>query len=126
MRRINISFIITTKEIPIAVLAKRIGIQPFRARTEFPKNSIAEPYWYIEVSSDSCCIEEPLQELVSVLEPRKSELVEVLEEIKEAPTVLVAVSSDYADRPEMTFPPKALKLFAQLGAEICVEVNYGE
>lgn len=123
MGRIETSFIITTNKIPINDIAEQIGIEPFYVRTTFPNNSIAEPFWYVEVSSDSCCIEEPLTKLASVLEHSKSEIADVLRKTETIPTVLVVINSDYEDRPEITFSPTALAFFAQFDAEICIEVN---
>lgn len=123
MRKIDVSFIITTDKLPVDELAKRIGIEPFRVRTDFPDNSIAEPFWRVEVSSDCCCIEDALIKLASLLEQGKLEIMDVLREIETTPTLLVVVDADYEDRPEITFSPTVLEFFAQFGAEICVEVN---
>ena len=122
MRKITISFILTSNKVSMDFLAKQIGINPYVTCSDFPKSSIAEPYWYIEVVSDSTSLEEPLNSLGSIIKPHKEQIIELCGKYEIEPTVLIVVDSDYEDRPELTIPFKLLELFSQLKAEVSLEI----
>ena len=69
-RRIHIEFIIESDKVPMPEVAKRIGIEQCEVRTTFPKNSIAKPYWQVDVKSNDISIEDPLRVLINLLEPK--------------------------------------------------------
>lgn len=122
MRKIKVSFILTSNKVSMDSLAEQIGINPYVICSDFPKNSIAEPCWYVEVVSDSTNIEEPLNSLGSIIKPHKEQIIELCSKYEIEPTVLIVVDSDYEDRPELTIPFGLLELFGQLKAEVSLEI----
>ncbi len=98
-RRIHIEFIIESDKVPMPEVAKRIGIEQCEVRTTFPKNSIAKPYWQVDVKSNDISIEDPLRVLINLLEPKTGVIKEVLAELGETPVLGIYTESKWFDRP---------------------------
>lgn len=123
-RRIHVTFLIESEKAPMPELAERIGIESCKVRTTFPKNSIAIPKWEVDVRSNELCIEDPLRELISKLEPKTGVIKEVLAELGETPALIVYTDSKWFDRPILSLPPDVVKFFAQFDTEIILDINY--
>lgn len=93
-RRIHIEFIIESDKVPMPEVAKRIGIEQCEVRTTFPKNSIAKPYWQVDVKSNDISIEDPLRVLINLLEPKTGVIKEVLAESGKLPYLASILSQN--------------------------------
>jgi len=122
MRTIKASFILTSDKVSMDFLAEQIGIYPYVICSTFPENSIAKPYWYVEVVADSNCLEEPLYSLRSIIWPHQEQIVEMCSNYGIKPSVLIIVDSDYKDRPELTISPEIMKLLVHFNAELSLEI----
>lgn len=123
-RRIHIEFIIESDKVPMPELAKRIGIEQCEVRTTFPKNSIAKPYWQVDVKSNDISIEDPLRVLINLLEPKTGVIKEVLVELGETPVLGIYTESKWFDRPILELSHDVLLFFAQFDSDIIFDVNY--
>lgn len=123
-RRIHIEFIIESDKIPMPEVAKRIGIEQCEVRTTFPKNSIAKPYWQVDVKSNDISIEDPLRVLINLLEPKTGVIKEVLAELGETPVLGIYTESKWFDRPILELSHDVLQFFAQFDSDIIFDVNY--
>lgn len=123
-RRIHIEFIIESDKVPMPEVAKRIGIEQCEVRTTFPKNSIAKPYWQVEVKSNDISIEDPLRVLINLLEPKTGVIKEVLAELGETPVLGIYTESKWFDRPILELSHDVLQFFAQFDSDIIFDVNY--
>lgn len=122
MRYIKVSFILSSKNVLMDVLSDSIRINPSYVKTVFPANSIAEPYWFVEVSSSSPCIEEPLAKLEALIKPRSEAILNACDTYKITPTVLVSIAANYENRPEITISPKMLQFISSFDAELTFEI----
>lgn len=123
-RRIHIEFIIESDKVPMPEVAKRIGIEQCEVRTTFPKNSIAKPYWQVDVKSNDISIEDPLRVLMNLLEPKTGVIKEVLAELGETPVLGIYTESKWFDRPILELSHDVLQFFAQFDSDIIFDVNY--
>lgn len=123
-RRIHIEFIIESDKFPMPEVAKRIGIEQCEVRTTFPKNSIAKPYWQVDVKSNDISIEDPLRVLINLLEPKTGVIKEVLAELGETPVLGIYTESKWFDRPILELSHDVLQFFAQFDSDIIFDVNY--
>lgn len=123
-RRIHIEFIIESDKVPMPEVAKRIGIEQCEVRTTFPKNSIAKPYWQVDVKSNAISIEDPLRVLINLLEPKTGVIKEVLAELGETPVLSIYTESKWFDRPILELSHDVLQFFAQFDSDIIFDVNY--
>lgn len=123
-RRIHIEFIIESDKVPMPEVAKRIGIEQCEVRTTFPKNSIAKPYWQVDVKSNDISIEDPLRVLINLLEPKTGVIKEVLAELGETPVLGIYTESKWFDRPILELSHDVLEFFAQFDSDIIFDVNY--
>lgn len=123
-RRIHIEFIIESDKVPMPEVAKRIGIEQCEVRTTFPKNSIAKPYWQVDVKSNDISIEDPLRVLINLLEPKTGVIKEVLAELGETPVLGIYTESKWFDRPILELSHDVLQFFAQFDSDIMFDVNY--
>lgn len=123
-RRIHIEFIIESDKVPMPEVAKRIGIEQCEVRTTFPKNSIAKPYWQVDVKSNDISIEDPLRVLINLLEPKTGVIKEVLAELGETPVLGIYTESKWFYRPILELSHDLLQFFAQLDSDIIFDVNY--
>lgn len=123
-RRIHIEFIIESDKVPMPEVAKRIGIEQCEVRTTFPKNSIAKPYWQVDVKSNDISIEDPLRVLINLLEPKTGVIKEVLAELGETPVLGIYTESKWFDRPILELSHDVLQFFAQFDSDIIFDVNY--
>lgn len=123
-RRIHIEFIIESDKVPMTEVAKRIGIEQCEVRTTFPKNSIAKPYWQVDVKSNDISIEDPLRVLINLLEPKTGVIKEVLAELGETPVLGIYTESKWFDRPILELSHDVLEFFAQFDSDIIFDVNY--
>lgn len=122
-RRIHVTFWISSRTAPMDEIGRRIGIEICEVDTVV-KNPVAKPSWCVDVTAHGLCIEYPLREMISMLEPKASVIKEILSEIGEFPTLVVFVESKWSNSPELTLPPDVLKFFAQFDTEICFDINY--
>lgn len=123
-RRIHIEFIIESDKVPMPEVATKIAINQYEVRTTFPKNSIAKPYWQVDVKSNDISIEDPLRELINIIEPKTGVIKEVLAELGETPVLIIYTDSKWFDRPILSLPPDVVKFFAQFDTEIILDINY--
>lgn len=123
-RRIHIEFIIESDKVPMPEVAKRIGIEQCEVRTTFPKNSIAKPYWQVDVKSNDISIEDSLRVLINLLEPKTGVIKEVLAELGETPVLGIYTESKWFDRPILELSHDVLQFFAQFDSDIIFDVNY--
>lgn len=123
-RRIHIEFIIESDKVPMPEVAKRIGIEQCEVRTTFPKNSIAKPYWQVDVKSNDISIEDPLRVLMNLLEPKTGVIKEVLAELGETPVLGIYTESKWFYRPILELSHDLLQFFAQFDSDIIFDVNY--
>lgn len=123
-RRIHIEFIIESDKVPMPEVAKRIGIEQCEVRTTFPKNSIAKPYWQVDVKSNDISIEDPLRVLINLLEPKTGVIKEVLAELGETPVLGIYTESKWFDRPILELSHDVLQFFSQFDSDIIFDVNY--
>lgn len=123
-RRIHIEFIIESDKVPMSEVAKRIGIEQCEVRTTFPKNSIAKPYWQVDVKSNAISIEDPLRVLINLLEPKTGVIKEVLAELGETPVLGIYTESKWFYRPILELSHDLLQFFAQFDSDIIFDVNY--
>lgn len=123
-RRIHIEFIIESDKVPMPEVAKRIGIEQCEVRTTFPKNSIAKPYWQVDVKSNDISIEDPLRVLINLLKPKTGVIKEVLAELGETPVLGIYTESKWFDRPILELSHDVLQFFAQFDSDIIFDVNY--
>lgn len=105
-------------------LVERIGIEQCEVRTTFSKNSIAKPYWQVDVKSNDISIEGPLRVLINILEPKTGVIKEVLAELGETPVLSIYTESKWFERPVLELPPDVVKFFAQFDTEIILDINY--
>ena len=105
-------------------VAKKIGIEPCEVRTTFPKNSIAKPYWQVDVKSNGISTEDPLRVLINILEPKTGVIKEVLADLGETPVLRIYTESKWFERPVLELPPDVVKFFAQFDTEIILDINY--
>lgn len=105
-------------------LVERIGIEQCEVRTTFPKNSIAKPYWQVDVKSNDISIEDPLRVLINILEPKTGVIKEVLAELGETPVLSIYTESKWFERPVLELPPDVVKFFVQFDTEIILDINY--
>lgn len=123
-RRIHIEFIVESDKVPMPEVAKRIGIEQCEVRTTFPKNSIAKPYWQVDVKSNDISIEDPLRVLINLLEPKTGVIKEVLAELGETPVLGIYTESKWFDRPILELSHDVLQFFSQFDSDIIFDVNY--
>lgn len=123
-RRIHIEFIIESDKVPMSEVAKRIGIEQCEVRTTFPKNSIAKPYWQVDVKSNDISIEDPLRVLINLLEHKTGIIKEVLAELGETPVLGIYTESKWFDRPILELSHDVLQFFAHFDSDIIFDVNY--
>lgn len=123
-RRIHIEFIIESDKVPMPEVAKRIGIEQCEVRTTFPKNSIAKPYWQVDVKSNDISIEDPLRVLINLLEHKTGVIKEVLAELGETPVLGIYTESKWLYRPILELSHDVLQFFAQFDSDIIFDVNY--
>ncbi len=122
MRTIKVSFILTSDKVSMDYLAEQIGIYPYVSCSTFPENSIAKPYWYVEVVAENNCLDEPLYSLSRIIWPHQEQILEMCSNYGIKPSVLIVVDSDYKDRPELTISLEILKILVHFKAELSLEI----
>lgn len=123
-RRIHIEFIIESDKVSMPEVAKKIAIEQCEVRTTFPKNSIAKPYWQVDVKSNGISTEDPLRELINIIEPKTGVIKEVLAELRETPVLCIYTESKWFDRPVLELSHDVVQFFAQFDSDIIFDVNY--
>lgn len=68
--------------------------------------------------------ENPLRELINIIEPKTGVIKEVLAELGETPVLSIYTDSKWFDRPILSLPPDVVKFFAQFDTEIILDINY--
>lgn len=68
--------------------------------------------------------EDPLRELINIIEPKTGVIKEVLAELGETPVLSIYTESKWFDRPILELPPDVVKFFAQFDTEIILDINY--
>lgn len=68
--------------------------------------------------------EDPLRELINIIEPKTGVIKEVLAELGETPVLIIYTDSKWFDRPILSLPPDVVKFFAQFDTEIILDINY--
>lgn len=68
--------------------------------------------------------ENPLRELINIIEPKTGVIKEVLAELGETPVLIIYTDSKWFDRPIPSLPPDVVKFFAQFDTEIILDINY--
>mgnify|MGYP004473587705 CR=1 FL=1 len=68
--------------------------------------------------------EDPLRELINIIEPKTGVIKEVLAELGETPVLNIYTESKWFDRPILSLPPDVVKFFAQFDTEIILDINY--
>lgn len=68
--------------------------------------------------------EDPLRELINILEPKTGVIKEVLAELGETPVLSIYTESKWFERPVLELPPDVVKFFAQFDTEIILDINY--
>lgn len=68
--------------------------------------------------------EDPLRELINIIEPKTGVIKEVLAELGETPVLSIYTDSKWFDRPILSLPPDVVKFFAQFDTEIILDINY--
>lgn len=68
--------------------------------------------------------EDPLRELINIIEPKTGVIKEVLAELGETPVLSIYTDSKWFDRPILSLPPDVVKFFAQFDTEIILDSNY--
>lgn len=124
MRTITIEYVLSTEQVSVEYLSKKLGIYPSNTRSTFPKGSIAKPYWTTSISSTKSNIEEPLRELMEVVALKKDVINDITREWKVDSSVVIKVRADYPDRPELAIPPYQLCFFAEINAELLFDISY--
>ncbi len=124
MRTIILEYVLSTEQVSIEYLQKRIGIYPSNIRSTFPEGSSAKPYWSTSISSTKSNIEEPLRELIEVIARKKDVINDIALEWKVDSSVVIKVRADYPDRPELAIPPYQLCFFAEINAELLFDIAY--
>lgn len=68
--------------------------------------------------------EDPLRELINIIEPKTGVIKEVLAELGETPVLSIYTESKWFERPVLELPPDVVKFFAQFDTEIILDINY--
>lgn len=68
--------------------------------------------------------ENPLRELINIIEPKTGVIKQVLAELGETPVLIIYTDSKWFDRPILSLPPDVVKFFAQFDTEIILDINY--
>lgn len=68
--------------------------------------------------------EDPLRELINIIEPKTGVIKEVLAELGETPVLNIYTESKWFERPVLELPPDVVKFFAQFDTEIILDINY--
>lgn len=68
--------------------------------------------------------EDPLRELINIIEPKTGVIKEVLAELGETPVLSIYTESKWFDRPIPSLPPDVVQFFAQFDTEIILDINY--
>lgn len=68
--------------------------------------------------------QDPLRELINILEPKTGVIKQVLAELGEAPVLIIYTDSKWFERPVLELPPDVVKFFAQFDTEIILDINY--
>lgn len=68
--------------------------------------------------------ENPLRELINIIEPKTGVIKEVLAELGETPVLSIYTESKWFERPVLELPPDVVKFFAQFDTEIILDINY--
>lgn len=68
--------------------------------------------------------EDPLRELINIIEPKTGVIKQVLAELGETPVLSIYTESKWFERPVLELPPDVVKFFAQFDTEIILDINY--
>lgn len=68
--------------------------------------------------------ENPLRELINIIEPKTGVIKGVLAELGETPVLSIYTESKWFERPVLELPPDVVKFFAQFDTEIILDINY--
>lgn len=68
--------------------------------------------------------EDPLRELINIIEPKTGVIKEVLAELGETPVLSIYTESKWFERPVLELPPDVVKFFAKFDTEIILDINY--
>lgn len=68
--------------------------------------------------------EDPLRELINIIEPKTGVIKQVPEDLEETPALIIYTDSKWFDRPIPSLPPDVVKFFAQFDTEIILDINY--
>lgn len=68
--------------------------------------------------------EDPLRELINIIEPKTGVIKEVLAELGETPVLSIYTESKWFERPVLELPPDVVKFLAQFDTEIILDINY--
>lgn len=68
--------------------------------------------------------EDPLRELINIIEPKTGVIKQVPEDLEETPVLIIYTDSKWFDRPILSLPPDVVKFFAQFDTEIILDINY--
>lgn len=119
--RIKVIFCLSSPEIDVHRVYRAMEMPDAEIRTEFPKNSIAEPWWSIEIEKRIDTFDDPLRELMKRLSDKTQIIKSLCEQYQIVPVVSMIVEFTYQNRPEMWFSKDILAFFADLNAEIGID-----
>lgn len=119
--RIKAAFVLSSPKIDVDHVAQMMGIPGAEIRTQFPKNSIAEPWWSVKVEKYSNSFDAVLRELMGLLSDKAGIIKELCEQYNIVPVVSIVVEFTYQNRPEMWFSRDILAFFADLNTEIGID-----
>ncbi len=68
--------------------------------------------------------EDPLRELINIIEPKTGVIKQVPEDLEETPALIIYTDSKWFDRPILSLPPDVVQFFAQFDTEIILDINY--
>lgn len=68
--------------------------------------------------------EDPLRELINIIEPKTGVIKQVPEDLEETPVLIIYTDSKWFERPVLELPPDVVKFFAQFDTEIILDINY--
>lgn len=68
--------------------------------------------------------ENPLRELINIIEPKTGVIKEVLAELGETPALIIYTESKWFERPVLELSHDVVQFFAQFDSDIIFDVNY--
>ena len=117
---VEVSFHLSSDKTNMHEIERLIGIYPCRTRTEFPKGSIAVPFWCIERQVKCLDFETAFYVLFDEIKDKQDTIIELCKRYEIVPTVMFVVRITYSHRPDMTITPQMMKFLTHLQAELII------